>query len=71
VIGTTAPSPLEYGYRTKITPHFDAPPRKWVKAPENAPLAADGRPEFLKIGFNKIGTRNVMDIEVTLTLPYA
>lgn len=24
-IHTTVGSPLEYGYRTKITPHFDAP----------------------------------------------
>jgi tRNA (uracil-5-)-methyltransferase len=63
-IGPTAPSPLQYGYRTKITPHFDAPSKKWLKAPAKAPLAADGRPEFLKIGFNKVGTRNVMDIEV-------
>jgi tRNA (uracil-5-)-methyltransferase len=62
-IGSTAPSPLQYGYRTKITPHFDAPPKKFVKVPDNAPLRPDGRPEFLNIGFNRIGTRHVMDIE--------
>lgn len=25
-ISATLPSPLEYGYRTKLTPHFQAPP---------------------------------------------
>lgn len=63
-IGPTAPSPLPYGYRTKITPHFEAPPKKYLNAPETAPLQDDGRPEFLKIGFNQAGTRHVMDIEV-------
>jgi len=61
----TIPSPLQYGYRTKITPHFDAPPRKLQKK-KGESLAADAdseKPGWLKIGFNHIGKRQVMDIE--------
>ncbi|KAG8835768.1 tRNA(m5U54)methyltransferase [Serendipita sp. 399] len=48
----TIASPLEYGYRTKITPHFDAPPKgkarsTWVPW----------------IGFDSKGRRKVLDIE--------
>ena len=69
ILGTVA-SPLQYGYRTKITPHFDAPPRRFQK---NGPPSTDGteegeRPEWLKIGFNHVGKRQVMDIEVGLYL---
>ncbi|KAF2857344.1 S-adenosyl-L-methionine-dependent methyltransferase [Piedraia hortae CBS 480.64] len=59
-VGETIASPREYGYRTKLTPHFDAPPNarrdrkagrevKWDKAPP--------------IGFMQKGTRKTMDIE--------
>lgn len=52
-------SPLQYGYRTKITPHFDAPGNKLKKFG-----AGDGaKPDWFNVGFNQIGTRNVMDIE--------
>ncbi|KAI5118524.1 hypothetical protein M0805_007692 [Coniferiporia weirii] len=61
----TAPSPLQYGYRTKITPHFDAPvklPRrqkgKTVPTQEIIP-----EKKTVAIGFNKTGTREVLDIE--------
>ncbi|KAF4566526.1 tRNA(m5U54)methyltransferase [Pleurotus pulmonarius] len=58
-IGSTIGSPLQYGYRTKITPHFEAPRQNQRK-----PLdVADAKPEWLKIGFNKVGTRTTMDIE--------
>lgn len=57
----TVGSPLQYGYRTKITPHFDAPPKKLQKNVEGRP---EGRPGWLNIGFNKIGKRTVLDIEV-------
>lgn len=64
ILGTVA-SPLQYGYRTKITPHFDAPPKRFQKA---GPPTKDGieeavKPEWLKIGFNHVGLRQVMDIE--------
>jgi len=51
----TMGSPLQYGYRTKLSPHFDGPKRfgkqkgAWQEVP--------------KIGFNMKGTRHVMDIE--------
>ncbi|KAF2723893.1 S-adenosyl-L-methionine-dependent methyltransferase [Polychaeton citri CBS 116435] len=59
-VGETMGSPLQYGYRTKLTPHFDAPPGarranrkgekvKWDKVPE--------------IGYMKKGTQKTMDIE--------
>ena len=53
----TMGSPLQYGYRTKLSPHFSGPSNyarkkkevKWETPP--------------KIGFNVKGTRAVMDIE--------
>ena len=61
-IGDTIGSPLQYGYRTKLTPHFDGPPGflsrkakrshadiKWNEAPP--------------IGFMQKGTRKTLDIE--------
>lgn len=68
----TAPSPLQYGYRTKITPHFDAPvklPRhqKGKNAPTPGPLP-EGK--TVPIGFNKVGTRDVLDIEVCCSCSY-
>ena len=38
-------SPLQYTYRTKITPHFEAPPRKSKKL-----STEEGKPHWLKIG---------------------
>ncbi|KAI0089976.1 tRNA methyltransferase [Irpex rosettiformis] len=55
----TIGSPLQYSYRTKITPHFDAPGKKLKQKG-----GGDGtKPDWFDVGFNKIGTRNVMDIE--------
>ncbi|KAF1348082.1 S-adenosyl-L-methionine-dependent methyltransferase [Delphinella strobiligena] len=59
-VGDTMGSPLQYGYRTKLTPHFDGPPggrrdrRHGVKA-----VFAEVPP----IGFMLKGTRKTMDIE--------
>ena len=51
-VGETIGSPLEYGYRTKITPHFQLP----RKGKED---------EELTVGFNMKGRKNwVLDIEV-------
>ena len=58
MIGTTMPSPLQYGYRTKITPHFKEPPKRAQK-PEGS-----SKPDWLKIGFNINDTSQVLDIEV-------
>ncbi|KAF1840723.1 S-adenosyl-L-methionine-dependent methyltransferase [Cucurbitaria berberidis CBS 394.84] len=60
-IGDTIGSPLQYGYRTKLTPHFDGPPDA---------RRSDGRngikrsfKELPPIGFMKKGTRITIDIE--------
>ncbi|KAK3397421.1 S-adenosyl-L-methionine-dependent methyltransferase [Sordaria brevicollis] len=53
----TIGSPLQYGYRTKLTPHFDGPPganRRGFKKPLE---------EMPPIGFTPKGLRKVMDIE--------
>lgn len=68
ILGTIA-SPLQYGYRTKITPHFEAPPKKFQKAGRPPEEADTTRPDWLKIGFNQIGKRVTMDIEVCTVLP--
>ncbi|KAF8439365.1 S-adenosyl-L-methionine-dependent methyltransferase [Boletus edulis BED1] len=55
----TMGSPKQYHYRTKITPHFEAPPKKARADPPSAP----SKPDWLKIGFNEIGKKTVIDIE--------
>lgn len=52
-IGPTLPSPQQYGYRTKLTPHFDQPTK------DHRANAGQG----LNIGFQQKGRRTVMDIE--------
>ena len=56
----TIGSPLQYGYRTKLTPHFDGPPngRKDKRAGKQVTW-----PEVPPIGFMKKGTRKTLDIE--------
>ncbi|RYP66529.1 hypothetical protein DL769_006013 [Monosporascus sp. CRB-8-3] len=54
-IQDTIGSPLQYGYRTKLTPHFDGP-AGWRKT--NEPF--EKRPD---IGFMPKGKRTTMDIE--------
>lgn len=53
----TIPSPKQYEYRTKITPHFEAVPKGKVA----------GKDWELRIGFDAKGRRQVMDIEVSLS----
>ena len=56
----TVGSPLQYGYRTKLTPHFDGPPngRKDKRAGKKVTWS-----EVPPIGFMKKGTRKTIDIE--------
>ncbi|KAK9447229.1 S-adenosyl-L-methionine-dependent methyltransferase [Limtongia smithiae] len=49
-IGETIGSPMEYAYRTKLTPHFDVPRHGHV-------------PEELPVGFTQKGRSHVIDIE--------
>ncbi|KAL7892698.1 S-adenosyl-L-methionine-dependent methyltransferase [Trichoderma sp. TUCIM 5745] len=57
----TIGSPLQYGYRTKLTPHFDGPPGFHSRRNKGGP-----KPKFETcpdIGFMRKGQRKVMDIE--------
>lgn len=56
----TTGSPVQYGYRTKITPHFQLPSKGKLKDDDGDP---DVKPDWLKIGFNQKGANNVLDIE--------
>lgn len=57
----TIGSPLQYGYRTKLTPHFDGPPGHRTGKRGRAPAAPFARcPD---IGFMQKGRRKVLDIE--------
>ncbi len=66
----TIPSPNQYSYRTKLTPHFELPyelrrgRRTGIR--NNANGNGDGaeKPKYnVPIGFDCIGTKRVMDIE--------
>ena len=60
-VNNTLGSPRQYGYRTKLTPHFDAPPKSVARKAKEA-----GRPVFdalPPIGFMRKGRRTTMDIE--------
>lgn len=63
----TIGSPIQWGYRTKITPHFNAVP-KWAR-PEAAAAeeeAGNERPDWqCNIGFDRKGKPGVLDIEVS------
>ena len=54
-VGDTIRSPLEYAYRTKITPHFDTP--------GTMANVLNGYPGVPAIGFSEKNRRTVMDIE--------
>ena len=53
----TIGSPLQYGYRTKLTPHFDGPKGNPRRGPRKA---HESMPPF---GFTPKNTRQVLDIE--------
>ncbi|KAK4987389.1 tRNA(m5U54)methyltransferase [Elasticomyces elasticus] len=59
-VGDTIGSPLQYGYRTKLTPHFDGPPGGRRDRRNGMKSVWDHVPP---IGFMKKGTRKTMDIE--------
>ncbi|KAF2131333.1 uracil-5--methyltransferase [Dothidotthia symphoricarpi CBS 119687] len=60
-IGDTIGSPLQYGYRTKLTPHFDGPPD--ARRSDGRHGIRRSHKEVPAIGFMKKGTRITMDIE--------
>lgn len=59
-VGETIGSPLQYEYRTKLTPHFDAPPGARRDKRQGLKIKWE---EVPPIGFMKKGTRKTMDIE--------
>ncbi|KWU47153.1 hypothetical protein RHOSPDRAFT_28167 [Rhodotorula sp. JG-1b] len=76
-IGPTLASPLQYAYRTKLTPHFQTPPtgngrnkkKKKGKQAEDATAAAapvedEPKKEWeVTIGFEQKGRKRIVDIE--------
>lgn len=59
-IGETMGSPLQMGYRTKLTPHFDGPPGSMKKRGMREKKFLTQVPE---IGFMKKGSGRTIDIE--------
>ncbi|KXL45144.1 hypothetical protein M433DRAFT_148737 [Acidomyces richmondensis BFW] len=59
-VGDTIGSPLQYAYRTKLTPHFDAPPGARSDKRKGLKVKWDTVPP---IGFMQKGTRKTIDIE--------
>lgn len=60
-VADTIGSPLQYGYRTKLTPHFDGPPGfRPSKRGRNPTAPFASCPD---IGFMQKGRRKVLDIE--------
>ncbi|KAJ0425561.1 S-adenosyl-L-methionine-dependent methyltransferase [Aspergillus carlsbadensis] len=57
-IGDTFPSPLQYGYRTKLTPHFSVPGGRSRKH-----KASQGLTEVPPIGYTYKNQRRDLDIE--------
>ncbi|KAI6244571.1 tRNA (uracil(54)-C(5))-methyltransferase [Erysiphe necator] len=62
VIGDTIGSPLQYGYRTKLTPHFDAP-KGYISKADRMRGVKNHFKETPRIGFNAKGANYTMDIE--------
>ena len=63
-VGETIGSPLQYGYRTKLTPHFDGPPGSMTrKAKRSDPRERKRFEKIPPIGFQLKGTRKTIDIE--------
>ncbi|GAA5824137.1 hypothetical protein JCM3770_001405, partial [Rhodotorula araucariae] len=68
-VGPTLPSPLQYGYRTKLTPHFQVPPSQNANKNRRKKASADKDDEEKKkeweitIGFEQKGRKRIVDIE--------
>ncbi|MCJ1370918.1 tRNA(m5U54)methyltransferase [Loxospora ochrophaea] len=62
-IGATVGSPMQYGYRTKLTPHFDGPPGSLTRREKRKGDQRAGFKDVPPIGFMLKGTRKTIDIE--------
>lgn len=63
-IGKTIGSPIQYNYRTKLTPHFDVP-RKVTEMKTRPPLGfgQKGRPKWRQETLEVGGNASILDIE--------
>ncbi|KAI4123977.1 MAG: hypothetical protein LQ347_005915 [Umbilicaria vellea] len=59
----TIGSPSQYGYRTKLTPHFNGPPGSHSRKDRRNGVERKGFQEVPPIGFMTKGTGRTMDIE--------
>lgn len=62
----TLPSPLQYQYRTKLTPHFELPRQfRALKGKGKVKISKEDDEEGaqVNIGFHKLGINEVLDIE--------
>lgn len=62
ITGDTIGSPLQYGYRTKLTPHFDGPPGYARRADRGKGIKKTFE-KVPEIGFMRKGLRRTLDIE--------
>lgn len=62
-VGDTIGSPLQYGYRTKLTPHFDGPPGSRSRKDRRNGVERKRFAEVPPIGFMVKGMRRTLDIE--------
>lgn len=63
-VGETMASPLQYHYRTKITPHFDMPKRlKQLEIRPPLGFGQKGRPKWRKDTLTVGGTGPILDID--------
>lgn len=73
-IGSTLPSPLQYAYRTKLTPHFQAPPASGKSGGRKGQWKGKGKGKVqgdegeekeweISIGFEMRGRKRIVDIE--------
>lgn len=62
-IGETIGSPLQYGYRTKLTPHFDGPLGILKKNRKLNGVERKAFEDVPPVGFTLKGTRKTIDIE--------
>ncbi|MCO5590213.1 hypothetical protein L7F22_044182 [Adiantum nelumboides] len=62
----TLPSPLQFNYRTKLTPHFELPrelKRRRGARGRDETIEKPKEVPYVAVGFDKVGTKQVLDIE--------
>ncbi|CDF87396.1 BN860_05424g1_1 [Zygosaccharomyces bailii CLIB 213] len=62
-VGLTFGSPLELGYRTKLTPHFDVPRRRTLESKPPLGFGQKGKQKWRKETLDCGGHSSILDIE--------